>query len=426
MNTTHIVIIGGGFAGSTLARALEKQLPPDCNITLISKDNHITYNPLLAEVVGASILPGHVVAPLRQMVKRTCVCMAPVTDIDLEQHEIHYLGEGSGVINYDHLVLACGVDANLQLIPGMASYALPMKTLGDALFIRNRILSRLEQASLQTNPRLRRWLTTFIILGGGFSGVEVAGEITDFLKASLRYYPAIDPDDCQVCLLHGTDRILPELSPTLSAFALRKMTRRGLDIRLNTRATRIDARTVELQDGERITGGTIICTIGTTPNPLIESLPLPKTRGRIETNPDMSVPGHHGVWALGDCAQIMNTWNDAPAPPTAQFATREAEQLAQNINACLHGKDTRPFHFKPLGQLSTIGHNKAVAEVFGLRISGFIAWLMWRGIYLMKVPTLARKVRVFFEWNWGMLFPADIAYLGFSRTKRKKTTTELK
>ena len=426
MTKTHIVIIGGGFAGSTLARALEKRLPPDCNITLISKDNHITYNPLLAEVVGASILPGHVVAPLRQMVKRTCVCMAPVTDIDLEQREIHYLGEGSGVINYDHLVLACGVDANLQLIPGMASYALPMKTLGDALFIRNRILSRLEQASLQTNPRLRRWLTTFIILGGGFSGVEVAGEITDFLKASLRYYPAIDPDDCQVCLLHGTDRILPELSPTLSAFALRKMTRRGLDIRLNARATRIDARTVELQDGERITGGTIICTIGTTPNPLIESLPLPKTRGRIETNPDMSVPGHHGVWALGDCAQIMNTWNDAPAPPTAQFATREAEQLAQNITACLHGKDTQPFHFKPLGQLSTIGHNKAVAEVFGLRISGFIAWLMWRGIYLMKVPTLARKVRVFFEWSWGMLFPADIAYLGFSRTKRKKTTTELK
>lgn len=424
MTATRIVILGGGFAGATLAATLEKRLPRDTSITLVSKDNHITYNPLLAEVVGASILPGHVVAPLRQMVKRTRVVMVPVSNIDLGNRELHYLGEGSGVIPYDHLVLACGVNANLQMVPGMARYALPMKTLGDALFIRNRILSRLEQASLQTTPHLRRWLTTFIILGGGFSGVEVAGEIADFLHASLKYYPALDPADCQVCLLHAGDRILPELSPGLSEFALRKMTRQGLDVRLNARAARIESRTVELQDGERITGGTIICTIGTTPNPLIESLPLAKNRGRIEVNPDMSVPGHHGLWALGDCAHLVNAWDDKPAPPTAQFATREAEVLAGNITACLHGKDTKPFRFKPLGALSTIGHNKAVAEVFGLRISGFTAWLMWRGIYLLMLPTLARKVRVFFEWNWGMLFPADIAYLGFSRTKRKAATEE--
>jgi NADH dehydrogenase len=419
MPETRIVILGGGFAGSTLATALEKLLPRDCRITLVSRDNHITYHPLLAEVVGASILPGHVVAPLRQMVRRTCVRMVPVSDIDLEKRELHYLGEGNGVIPYDHLVLACGVNANLRLVPGLARYALPLKTLGDALFIRNRILSRLEQASLQTTAHLRRWLTTFIILGGGFSGVEVAGEIADFLHASLKYYPDIDPADCQVCLLHAGDRILPELSPSLGEFALRKMRHRGLDIRLNARAARIDARTVEMTDGERITGGTIICTIGTAPNPLIEALPLPKVRGRIETNPDMSVPGQPGLWALGDCAHINNAWNDQPAPPTAQFATREAECLASNIVFTLHGEDTRPFRFKPLGALSTIGHNKAVAEIFGLRISGFVAWLIWRGVYLLKVPTLARKVRVFFEWNWGMLFPVDIAHLGFTRTKRK-------
>ncbi|NNF95893.1 MAG: FAD-dependent oxidoreductase, partial [Halobacteria archaeon] len=299
---TRIVILGGGFAGATLAASLEKHLPGNCDITIVSKENHITYNPLLAEVVGASILPGHVVAPLRQIAKRATVCMVPVSDIDLEKGELHYLGEGPGIIPFDDLVLACGVNANLKLIPGIARYALPMKTLGDALFIRNRILSRLEQASLQPNPRLRRWLTTFIVLGGGFSGVEVAGEIADFLRTSLKYYPALDPADCEVCLLHAGDRILPELSPGLSEFALRKMTRQGLDIRLNARATRIDARSVELQDGDRIIGGTIICTIGTTPNPLIESLPVPKVRGRVETNPDMSVPGHPGLWALGDCA----------------------------------------------------------------------------------------------------------------------------
>ncbi|MBT8079128.1 MAG: NAD(P)/FAD-dependent oxidoreductase [Gammaproteobacteria bacterium] len=421
MPGTRIAILGGGFAGATLAAALQRRVPDDCRITIVSKENHITYNPLLAEVVGASILPGHVVAPLRQIARHAEVCMVPVTDIDLEERRLHYLGEGPGTIDYNHLVLACGVNANLQLVPGMARYALPMKTLGDALFIRNRILLRLEQASLQTNPRLRRWLTTFVVLGGGFSGVEVAGEIADFLRASLKYYPALKLEDCLVRLLHAGDRILPELSPSLSQFALKKMTRRGLDIRLHARAARIDAHSVQLQDGERVPGGTIIGTIGTTPNPLIESLPLLKDRGRVRTNPDLSVPGHPGLWALGDCAHVMNAWNDEPAPPTAQFATREATHLARNIAASLRGKETRPFDFKPLGALSTIGHHKAVAEVFGLRLSGFVAWLLWRGVYLLKVPTLARKVRVFFEWNWGMLFPADIAHLGFTRTRRTTT-----
>ena len=416
---THIVILGGGFAGATLATSLEKKLPSNCSITLVSKDNHITYNPLLAEVVGASILPGHVIAPLRQMVKRTCICMVQVTDIDLINKQLHYLGEGSGTIKYDHLVIACGVNAKLDLVPGMANWALPMKTLGDALFLRNRIMQRLEQASLQPIPHLRQWLTTFVVLGGGFSGVEVAGEITDFLHSSLKYYPSLDPADCNVCLIHAGDRILPELSPSLSQFALKKMTKRGLDVHLNARAARVDARTVELQNGKRITSGTIINTIGTTANTLIESLSLPKIHDQIETRPDMSVPEFTGIWAIGDCAHIHNAWNNQPAPPTAQFATREAEQLARNIIATLHGNETKAFHFRPLGALSTIGHNKAVAEILGVRISGFPAWLMWRGIYLLKVPTFSRKVRIFFEWSWGMLFPADIAHMGFTRTKRK-------
>jgi NADH:ubiquinone reductase (H+-translocating) len=418
MTETRVAILGGGFAGATLAATLEKRLPGDCSVTIVSRENHITYNPLLAEVVGASILPGHVVAPLRQIAKRARVCMVPVTDIDLERRELHYLGEGSGTIPFDHLAIACGVNANLDLVPGLSRYALPMKTLGDALTIRNRILSRLEQASLQPNPRLRRWLTTFVVLGGGFSGVEVTGEIADFLRSSLKYYPALNPDDCQVCLLHSGDRILPELSPSLSRFALRKMSRRGLDVRLNTRAIRIDAHSVQLQDGERIAAGTVICTIGTTPNSLVDALPVAKMRGRIKTNPDMSVPGHDGLWALGDCAHIINAWNNEPAPPTAQFAAREAKCLAHNIAATIRGGTTTAFRYKPLGALSTIGHNKAVAEISGIRLSGFIAWLLWRGIYLLKVPTFARKVRVFFEWNWGMLFSADIAHLGFSRTKR--------
>jgi NADH dehydrogenase len=417
-NRKNLVIVGGGFAGITLAEQVEHMLPPGWKLTLVSQENFITYNPLLPEVVGASIMPGHVVAPLRQMIHCSSVCMAQVTDIDLEAKTLHYLGEGSGVLHYDQLVLAVGVHANLHLVKGMAQYALPLKTLGDALFLRNRIISRLEQAELQPDVEARRWLTSFVVIGGGFSGVETAGELIDFLQASLRYYPRIRPEDLRVVLLHSQDRLLPELSAKLGRFAGRKMMNRGIEVRLNARASRIDDRHVTLADGTIIPAGTVVCTIGTMPNPLLNDLPLPKDRGRLVTEADMSVPGHPGIWALGDCAAVPNALDGKASPPTAQFADRQARVLARNIAASLRGKPTRPFRYKPVGQLSSIGHNNAVVEMAGLRLSGFVAWLMWRGVYLLKIPTFARKARLFLEWNWAMFFPPDIAHLGFRRTRR--------
>lgn len=415
-DSRHIVIVGGGFAGVTLAQRLERKLPGQHRLTLISEENHIVYSPLLAEVVGASILPGHVVAPLRQMVRRTRICMARVSDIDTASRRLCYSSERSGVMDFDHLVLACGSSANLEMVPGMARHGLPLKTVGDALFLRNRIMDRLEQAAMEDDPERQRWLTTFIIIGGGFSGVEVAGELADFLRTGLRYYPEIDPGLCCVIVLHDGDHILPELPRDLGEFAYRKMSREGLDIHLGSRVRRVHAEGVELESGEHIDGGTMISTIGTAPNPLVEQLPLPRQHGWIETRPDMSVPGHEGVWALGDCAVVMNARDGKRSPPTAQFATRQAGVLADNIAARLDGRPTRSFSYKPMGQLASIGHNKAVAQLFGLHISGFIGWLLWRAVYLMKVPTLSRKVRVFLEWNWEMLFPPDVAHLGFVRS----------
>jgi NADH dehydrogenase len=412
------VIVGGGFAGITLAEQLEHRLPAGWKLTLISQENFITYNPLLPEVVGASIMPGHVVAPLRQMIHCSSVCMAQVSDIDLDSKTLHYLGEGSGMIHFDQLVLAVGVHANLHLVKGMANYALPLKTLGDALFLRNRVISRLEQAELQPDVDLRRWLTSFVVIGGGFSGVETAGELIDFLYASLRYYPRIQREDISVTLLHSQERLLPELSASLGEFAGRKMMSRGIQVRLNARAVRIDDRCVTLADGESLRAGTVISTIGTMPNPILAELPLPKDRGRVMTAADMSVTGHPGIWALGDCAAVPNEHDGKISPPTAQFADRQARLLARNIVAQIAGRPTEPFAYRPMGQLSSIGHNKAVAEVFGLRVSGFIAWLLWRGVYLLKIPTLARKTRLFLEWNWAMFFPPDIAHLGFRRTRR--------
>jgi NADH:ubiquinone reductase (H+-translocating) len=415
----HLVIVGGGFAGSKTAQLLEHTLPPDWVLTLISQDNFITFNPLLPEVVGASILPGHVIAPHRQMMHCSHTYMAMVTDIDYANRQIHYLGEGSGRIHYDQLVLACGNNANLDIVKGMANYALPLKTLGDALFLRNRIIARLEQADLQADPVLRKWLTTFVVVGGGFSGIETAGELVDFLHASLRYYKQINREDLRIVLLHGTDRLLPELSKSLGAFTLKKMLQHGVEVHLKERAVRVTDRGVHLASGEIIEGGTVVCTIGTQPNPLLEQIPALKNRGRLVVNPDLSVPGCEGVWAAGDCTAAVNAQDGQVSPPTAQFAEAQARVLAQNINRRLRNEPTVPFSYRPKGQLSSIGHNKAVAEIFGVKMSGFIAWLMWRGLYLLRVPTFSRKSRLFLEWNWAMFFPPDISHLGYRRTFRR-------
>ena len=414
----NVIIVGGGFAGVALAKALESRMPTEWQIYLLSQENFITYSPLLPEVVGASLLPGHVLAPLRQILKRTRMRMVKVTEIDVAHRRVHYLGREMGYLNYDQLVVACGVDANLKVVEGMGEHGLPLKTVGDALFLRNRIIERLEQATIEPDTNIRRWLTTFIVVGGGFSGVEVAGELFDFLRAAVKYYKNVTKGDCRVVLLQASDRLLPEVSPRLGKYALDAMRKRGLDVHLNAQVERVDERSVRLNSGEIIEGGTVICTIGTIPHSFTLSLPFPEVRGRIQVAADMSVPGYEGNWALGDCAVVPNGYDGEVSPPTAQFADHQAKQLAVNIAATARGEATKPFSYRSIGQLVAIGHNKAVAEFFGLRISGFIAWLLWRGTYLLKIPTLARKVRLFLEWNWAMFFPPDIAHLGFVRTDR--------
>ncbi len=271
---------------------------------------------------------------------------------------------------------------------------------------------------MQPDPEHRRWLTSFVIIGGGFSGVETAGELADFLYASLRYYKRVRAEDLSITLLHSGDRLLPELSASLGVFTLKRMTARGIKVRLNERAVRVTDRDVHLKSGSVVAAGTVICTIGTQPNSLIDALPSPKNRGRLVVNPDMSVPGLEGVWAAGDCAAVINAMDGKISPPTAQFAEAQAAVLARNVIARLNGRPTAPFSYRPKGQLSSIGHNKAVAEVMGVRLSGFIAWLMWRGLYLLRIPTFARKCRLFLEWNWAMCFPPDIAHFGYRRSQR--------
>jgi NADH dehydrogenase len=412
-----VVVVGGGFAGVTAARELVRRLGDDARLTLISEESYTTFNPMLPEAVGASIFPEQVVAPLRELLmpdRRSQFIMGRVTRIETAARTLLCRTlNGEMDVPWDHLVLAFGNRARLDLMPGMDDHALPLKTVGDAMAIRNTVLRRLACVELERDPARRDSLGHFIVIGGGFSGVEVAGELVDCLRSIQRFYPRVAPTKLRVTVLHDGDRLLPELPPTLGASALKSLRGRGVDVRLSTKAVRIRADGVDLADGTALDGDTVLGTIGTQPNALVTSCGLPTERGRLVVEPDLSVKGHEGIWALGDCALVPNAFDGKPAPPTAQFAVREGQLVAHNIIQRLNGHATRTFNHKSLGAMASIGHQRGVAELFGLPLSGLPAWLLWRAYYLSQMPTLGRKVRIFVEWTWGMFFPADITHLRF-------------
>ena len=416
-----IVIVGGGFAGTAVARKLAGRLPAGVRLTLVSEESYTTFNPMLREAVGASIFPEQVVAPLREIVRpgpTQRFVMGRVTGIDTGEHRLFCASlAGELALPYDHLVLAFGNRARTDLIPGMAEHALPLKTVGDAMEIRNTVLRRVARIELETDPAVRRALGRFVVIGGGFSGVEVAGELVDCLRSIRRFYPGVAADELAVCLLHDLADLLPELPPRLGRAALKSLRKRGVEVRLNTRAAMLSAQAVQLADGETLPACTFISSIGTQPNALAAALGLPMERGRISVEPDLSVAGHPGLWALGDCALVVNNHDGKPAPPTAQFAVREGQLLADNLLRSLRNVGTRAFGHKSLGAMASIGHMKGVAQLFGVPLTGLPAWLVWRAYYLSQMPTPGRKLRIYVEWTWGMFFPTDITHLRFTRSQ---------
>jgi NADH dehydrogenase len=418
-DSKNVIVVGGGFAGITVARALERALPADRRVVLVSEESYATFNPLLPEVVGAAVFPEHVVVPIRQMIGArhdSRFIMGRVTQLDTERRCVSATTlAGRHEIAYEHLVLAFGTRANLDLVPGLEQHALPLKSVGDAMAVRNRVLQRLARIELESAPIERRCLGHFVVIGGGFSGVEVAGSLADFVRAALRYYPRVRPDEVKVTLLHDADRLLPELPAQLGSKAAHALAASGVEVRLQAKAARVHAAGVSLADGAFIAGATVVCTIGTRPNPLVEELALPKLRGRIAVAPDLSVPGSDGVWAIGDCALVPNAAGGL-CPPTAQFAVAQAKALAGNIVAAVAGRPTRAFSHRSRGMMATTGHLRGVAQLFGARLAGLPAWLLWRAYYLLLMPTLGRKLRIWLEWTWGMCFRADITHLRFTRT----------
>ncbi len=410
----RVVIVGGGFAAVKFAETLHKKMrASQCEILVFSRENHMVFHPLLADVAGASVNADGAAAPLRQMLPGVACRTERVQRILLESSQIEY-DDGTGSLvsmKYDHLVVACGAESNLAIIPGMSDHAFAFKVMRDALELRQHVVQQMELAEATSDPERRRSLLSFIVVGAGFSGVEVAGELNELVRSSTRFYRNFRKEDVLVTMVHSQDQILPEVAPSLREFARKKMEKNGVTMLLNTRAVAATHEGVELKDGKMLRGSTIVCTIGTAISPLVQHLEVPKEKGRIRTTPEMRIEGQTNAWAIGDCAYIINAFDNQPSPTTAQFAERQGRQAALNLVRSVKGEATLPFRFKAQGQLCSIGGYEAVAEIFGMRISGFLAWFMWRGVYLMKLPTWSRRIKVALDWGWDVLFPRDLSFL---------------
>ena len=417
----QILIIGGGFAGVKCAKTLRGKLArEEADIILFNSENYMVFQPLLAEVVGASISPEPVAVPLRQMLPGVYCRTEDVIHIDVNNNYVEFLGDRSkkGMMYYDHLVIACGSDVNLGLIAGMADHAFPLKTVGDAVALRYHVLQQMENAEIADNIDLRKWYLSFVIVGGGFSGVEVAGEINDLVRETRKYYRNIPKEEIKVTLIHSRDQILPEVTSDLRDFARIKMEQAGVKVVLSKRVSYMTPEGVGFSDGGSIEGATIVCTVGNAPSPMIDKLDVPKDKGRLLTEPDMRVSGIGNVWAIGDCAFIMNDYDKMPSPTTGQFAERQGRQAADNIVRVLKGQETKPFRFKLIGQLCAIGGHNAVAEFLGIHISGFLAWFLWRSVYLFKLPSLSHQLKVGFDWAWEIFYSRDLAHPKGDKTER--------
>jgi NADH dehydrogenase len=413
VKTTRIVIAGGGFAGLYAAMHFDKRLArrADVEVTLISRENFILFTPMLHEVAAGDLFPGDIINPLRRILRHVKVVEADVQAIDLNLRRVHCVGgvaDHELEFEFDHLLLTLGSETNFFNMDGVRDWAVTMKNLADASLLRNRMVALLEEAVFQTDDEARRELLTFVTAGGGFSGTETTGAVNDFVRETVRYYPQLREELIRVVVVHPGNFLLPELGEELGRYAERKLRQRKVEVIKGARVASYDGLVVTLSDGTSIPARTLIWTAGVKPSPVIASLPCEKERGRLLVSEYLAVTGVPGLWAAGDCAAvpILNTENFHP--PTAQHGLREGVTVAKNIEAMILDRSLKPFRYKMMGQLASIGHRSGVAMVFGIKFSGFIAWCFWRSVYLMKLPRLAKKLRVMVSWTADLFFGREI------------------
>lgn len=414
----RIVIVGGGFGGVATAQRLEQLLShrPEVAVTLVSESNFLLFTPMLVGVASGSLVPRHVAAPLRATCPRTTIRRATVETIDHEARIVRIRSSAEAaaeVIPYDQLVIAVGAVPAFRSLPDVAEQAFTLKTLADATNLRDHVIGLLDRAENEPEPDVRRRLLTFAVAGGGFAGVELVAELHDLVHDVLVYHPRIERDELRFVLIHSRDRILPELSDELGAYALERLRRRGIEFVLGVRVAGANGDGVLLSDGKSIPTATFVWTAGNEPAPLVRSIMTEGGNPALATDRTLRVEGFGDIWAVGDCARIPDPGRDGqPCPPTAQHALRQGRQAADNLVAAMDGRPLRPFRFRSLGMLVVLGHNTAAAEIRGLRFSGLLAWFLWRGIYLAKLPGSEKKVRVMIDWLLDLAFPRDIVIAG--------------
>jgi NADH dehydrogenase len=430
--STRVVILGGGFAGVSTAQALVKQLQRErrlvrpgaaggtdgISVTLLARDNHFVFQPLLADIISGAIETTHVVVPLRRMLRHVEVEVGTVDRVDPAARQVHVVHRQSGrpfVVAYDALVVALGSVTDFRAVPGMAEHALGVRTLGDAFYLRNRALAMLEEAAAEADPDRRRQLLTFVVVGGGSTGVEVAAELHDLVRNARRTMAGLA--EPEVILVHARPVVVPEFGDRLSRYATRKLAQSGVRLLLGRRLERVGETSVELDDGTVIPTATVVSSVGNAPHPVVAR--LAGGDGWIKPDTTFAVPGLERVWALGDCASIQDPATGRRMPSTAQHAIREGPHAAANVLAVLDGREPTPFSYDQLGMLVSLGRFKGVGELLGVKVSGFLAWFLWRSYYLMRLPSWDRRVRVALDWTLELLLGHDVTEISMRRTRTR-------
>jgi NADH dehydrogenase len=416
-DTPRILIVGGGYVGMYAALRLQRKLHRrEASVTVVDPRPTMTYQPFLAEAAGGSIEPRHVVVPLRKVLRRCRVVTGTVTGVDTKRRvAMIRSAEGDRIdLPYDILVLAGGSLSRTLPIPGLAEHGIGFTTVAEAVHLRNHVLSRLDLASSVEDPDRRRAALTFVAVGAGYSGVEVLAELEDLARYALRFHPGLSAVDLRWVLVEAADRILPEVSLPLAHYTVERLRRRGIDVRLGTRLESTVDGHVRLSDGDAFDAETVVWTAGVRANPLATRLGLPvDSRGRLVTTAELQVYGVPGVWSAGDAAAVpdLSAEHHAICGPSAQHAVRQAKRLADNLVASLRGRPLRPYRHAYAGSVASLGLHKGVAEVYGIKLRGWPAWMMHRLYHLSRMPTANRKARVAADWVLSWLFRREIVAL---------------
>jgi NADH:quinone reductase (non-electrogenic) len=412
---TRIVLVGGGYVGMYAALELQKRLGDGADVTLVNPENFMTYQPFLPEVASGNIEPRHVVVPLRQVLRRARIVVGEVTGIAHERRTatIRTGGHETLELGYDVVVVGAGSRSRVLPVPGLAERGIGFKSVAEAIYLRNHVIARLDEASETLNAERRRAALTFVFVGGGYAGVEALAELEDMGSAAMKYYPRLRREDMRWVLVEAAGTILPEIGPELAAYVRRHLEERGIAVLLDTRLESAEGGVMRLSNGDAFAADTLVWTAGVKPEPVAQRSGFPvDERGRVVVDEFLRVQGVEGAWAAGDNAAIPDLVAGSTAPPTAQHALREARRLGRNVAASLTGGELEPFRHRNLGQLASLGRFRGAATVLGVRITGFPAWWLHRSYHILMMPTLSRKSRIIADWTVGLLFPRDIAQLG--------------